>query len=55
MTCLLGLLKRYKIMIILIIMAAATVASSQPLRFYLGILLNNINFYTTPPEKPKAF
>jgi len=50
----LGLLKRYKVMTILIIMAAATVVSSQPLRFYLGISFNNINFYTTPPEKLKA-
>ena len=35
-------------------MATATVASSQPLRFHLGISLDNINFYTTPPEKLKA-
>jgi len=34
---------------------AATAAFSQPLYFHLGILLNNINFYTTPPKKPKAF
>jgi len=53
-TCLLGLLERYKVIITLITMAAATVASSQPLCFYLEISLNNINFYITPPEKPKA-
>ena len=41
-------------MTILTTMAAATVASSQPLRFHSGISLNNINFYTAPPEKPKA-
>jgi len=35
-------------------MAAATVASSQPLRFHLEILLDDINFYTAPPKKPKA-
>jgi len=50
----LGLLEKHKAIIILIIMAAATVASSQPLRFHLRILLNNINFYTIPPKKPKA-
>jgi len=54
MTYPLGLLERYKVMIILITMAAATVAFSQPLRFYLEISLNNINFYTAPPKKPKA-
>ena len=35
-------------------MAAATVASSQPLRFHSEISLDNINFYTAPPEKPRA-
>ena len=30
---------------------AATVASFQPLYFYSKLLLNNINFYTTPPKK----
>lgn len=41
-------------MTILTTMAAATVASSQPLRFHSGISLDDINFYTAPPEKPKA-
>jgi len=55
MTYFLGLLKRHKVIIILIIIAAAIVASSQPLYFYLGILLNNINFYTASSKKPKLF
>ena len=36
-------------------MVVATVASSQPLRFHLEISLNNINFYTVPPKKPRTF
>jgi len=54
-TYFLGLLEKHKAIIILITMAAATVAFSQPLRFHLRISLNNINFYTAPPKKPKAF
>jgi hypothetical protein len=44
----LGLLEKYKVMV------AAIVVSSQPLRFYLEILFNNINFYTTFSKKPRA-
>ena len=36
-------------------MAAVTVVSSQPFYLYLKISLNNINFYTVPPKKPKIF
>ena len=54
MTYPLGLLKRYKAITTLIIIITVTVASSQPLYFHSEISLNNINFYTTPPEKLKA-
>jgi len=53
-TCPSRLLERHKAITTLIIMAVVIVASSQPLCFHLEISLDNINFYTTPPEKPKA-
>jgi len=55
MTCPSGLLKRHKAITTLTIIVAATVVSSQPLHFHLEILLNNIDFYIPPPEKPKIF
>jgi hypothetical protein len=41
-------------MTILITIAAVIVASSQPLYFYSGISLNDINFYTVLLKKLKA-
>jgi len=50
----LRLLERHKVITTLITIVAATVASSQPLRFHSEISLNNIDFYTAPPKKLKT-
>ena len=55
MTCPSGLLERHKAITTLTTITAVTVASSQPLYFCLEISLNNINFYTAPPEKLRTF